>query len=80
MTEDLRELRKRRGLTMAELSLMVRTSLPYLQRLETHTAALTDEMAARLAPHLGVPAETLAQDHAVRRERLRAELTARPGA
>jgi len=73
---DLKALRKGRAMTREDLALAASVSPAWLQRLEAHTAALTPQVAERLAPYLGVSAEALLAIHAAGRERRRAELAA----
>lgn len=80
MGADLRTLRKERGLKLEELALAAGVSAAMLYRLERHGAPMTAEMAARLAPYLGVDAEALERGHVEARLRRRASLTARCGA
>lgn len=60
---DLRSIRKAKGLTLLEMEEKTGISNAYLSQVERHKKMLSDEMAAILAPHLGMEAMDLKIQH-----------------
>ncbi len=56
---EIRRLREAKSLTQTALADLVGTSQPQIRRLEASERKLSKEWAERLAPHLGVTAESL---------------------